>query len=135
MSFSSMSPFSLRRPPRTKKFDQKAPKITPRALPKAPQSSPGASKGSPGASQETPKTTPERSKQTFGRPGGLSGCFRASQASFLSLRDLFVCCFCAVSVPQNSMVSFLFFSLLFSLFSRPSAQGPGSKVEGSGSRV
>ena len=57
MSFSSISPFSLRRPPRTKKVDQIASQRAPRPPQKAPQSSPGPPKGAPGAPQETPKTT------------------------------------------------------------------------------
>ena len=51
--------------------------------PKAPQDAPRASQELPESSGKRPRSPPERSKRTFGRPGGLSGCFRRPRGLIL----------------------------------------------------
>ena len=97
MSFSSISPFSLRRPSRTKKVNPIASQRTPRPPQKASRSSPGPPRGAPGAPQETPKTTLGAfqadlwlSRGPLGVLSGVSGLiFEAPRPTFL----LFFCSF------------------------------------------
>ena len=73
----------------------KAPQDAPRASQELPARSPGAPQELPESSGKRPRSPPERSKRTFGRPGGLSGCFRRPRGLILEpprpfFNDLFI---------------------------------------------
>ena len=77
--------------------------------PKAPQDAPRASQELPESSGKRPRSPPERSKRTFGRPGGLSGCFRRPRGLILEpprpiFNDLFIH-FPCLQVPSSGAKS------------------------------